>query len=963
MLWTDATDKEPSSLRIFVSSTFRDMASERDLLARRVFPRLRQSTEAHGAPLCEIDLRWGITSEEASEGRVIELCLAEIDACRPFFFCMLGDRYGWIDPWAAERLSRFPHLLGFADRSVTELEIRHGALGPNAPPPDRCFFYLRSPAYLDRLPDGADRRNFVPESPLHRERLEALKTEIRASGYPVREYSDLERFRDLVEQDLQSAIAPVVQSVAIGANEAGQRAFITARAAVYAASAATQTVLDRSQEQRRPVVLVGAPGSGKSAALAHWLHRRCGLRPEPQRLWDRLLRRGGAKPAPIVLCHFADVEPDAEDWLPVLEGVLSDLKRQLELRQPIARTPESAIAQFQSWLGSLASDRRVILVLDGLDRAYRRSEPPLLDWLPSPLPKGVDIVLTARDGDLARALGERGCLLHTLPALGPDEIRNVVNAYLAGFGKRLPDDSLEAVARTPQCANPLFVRTVADELRQFGSHERLRGYLDAYLACRDATDLFSRLLRRLDQDFRFDERTAAGDALALIVASRGGLAESELLALLGEEAEPMPARPWAELRQAINPHLVDRRGRIDIGPSALRAAVAAARLPTDSDWRRARLRIVEYFARRQPTPRAVQELPWQLGMLGEWDRLAAVLADPQRLILGLRYCPRDLTAYWRELQVRGRDIATAYAPLLANPMQDADASFSLAKLLFELGRYEPALPLAQAIVAQGRTDARSRLDAKSLLAGILIELGALSDALSVLGQLRQDARSAGDEAALSVCLGDLALCAARLGNPAGALAYHAEEEALCRAANDMIGLGQCLGNYARDLLAAGEQREALARWREQQAVARKWNQHAMLCSSLYGQARALIALRQPAHALGQLEAATALHREAGEDREARRCLLLTAKAKASAGDGDGAFAVYGEIERSAAASDDPESIALARLGTAELFLAFGRALAAKGAVQKALNAVARVPDARRRAELHDVAETIMRRTA
>jgi hypothetical protein len=61
MLWTDATDKGPSSFRIFVSSTFRDMASERDLLALHVFPGLRRYCEARGAALCEIDLRWGIT--------------------------------------------------------------------------------------------------------------------------------------------------------------------------------------------------------------------------------------------------------------------------------------------------------------------------------------------------------------------------------------------------------------------------------------------------------------------------------------------------------------------------------------------------------------------------------------------------------------------------------------------------------------------------------------------------------------------------------------------------------------------------------------------------------------------------------------------------------------------------------------------------------------------------------------
>jgi hypothetical protein len=125
---------------------------------------------------------------------------------------MLGERYGWIDPQAAVRLARFPHLIEFADRSVTELEIRHGALDPNALPAGRCYFYLRSPTYLDSLPDGADRRDFVDESPLNGEQLDALKKEIKASRYPVREYSSLEQFRDLVERDLRSAVEPLADS-------------------------------------------------------------------------------------------------------------------------------------------------------------------------------------------------------------------------------------------------------------------------------------------------------------------------------------------------------------------------------------------------------------------------------------------------------------------------------------------------------------------------------------------------------------------------------------------------------------------------------------------------------------------------------------------------------------------------------------------------------------------------------
>ena len=44
----------------------------------------------------EVDLRWGITDEQKSEGKVLPICLDEIQRCRPYFIGLLGERYGWV---------------------------------------------------------------------------------------------------------------------------------------------------------------------------------------------------------------------------------------------------------------------------------------------------------------------------------------------------------------------------------------------------------------------------------------------------------------------------------------------------------------------------------------------------------------------------------------------------------------------------------------------------------------------------------------------------------------------------------------------------------------------------------------------------------------------------------------------------------------------------------------------------
>src|SRR4030042_3642307 len=85
-------------IRVFVSSTFRDMHAEREELCKRVFPLLRKLCEQRGGTFVDVDLRWGVTDEQAAEGKVLPICLAETARCRPFFIVLLGQRYGWIPP-------------------------------------------------------------------------------------------------------------------------------------------------------------------------------------------------------------------------------------------------------------------------------------------------------------------------------------------------------------------------------------------------------------------------------------------------------------------------------------------------------------------------------------------------------------------------------------------------------------------------------------------------------------------------------------------------------------------------------------------------------------------------------------------------------------------------------------------------------------------------------------------------
>ena len=120
------------AVRVFISSTFRDFGAERDLLMKRVLPERRRRARERFVDVAFIDLQWGITEEQSRSGQTLPICLREIEAARPYFVGLLGDRYGWTphaehypnrlleaEPWLKE------HVGG---KSVTELEILHGVL-------------------------------------------------------------------------------------------------------------------------------------------------------------------------------------------------------------------------------------------------------------------------------------------------------------------------------------------------------------------------------------------------------------------------------------------------------------------------------------------------------------------------------------------------------------------------------------------------------------------------------------------------------------------------------------------------------------------------------------------------------------------------------------------------------------------------------------------------------------------
>lgn len=122
------------SVRIFISSTFKDFEREREALAGRVLPELQRRASERGVSVSLVDLRWGIPRADVAASQEVAACLREIASSQPFFLALLGKRHGTIASDSA--LSRLPPedawLKQRAGMSITEIEIVYSMLKPNA---------------------------------------------------------------------------------------------------------------------------------------------------------------------------------------------------------------------------------------------------------------------------------------------------------------------------------------------------------------------------------------------------------------------------------------------------------------------------------------------------------------------------------------------------------------------------------------------------------------------------------------------------------------------------------------------------------------------------------------------------------------------------------------------------------------------------------------------------------------
>ena len=639
----DKHGPEKRAIRIFVSSTFKDMIEDRNKLMTHTWPELRLFCRERHVEIVEVDLRWGIAEEQSKRNETLKLCLDEINACRPFFIGLLGERYGGKpddNAFTEDLNEEHPWLNEHIDKSYTELEILHGVLN-NPEMAGRTFFYYRDPAYA--LEHGTD---FLSENEEAAEKQTALKEFIcktcEESNIPLpHNYPNPDALAVLVLEQLKEAIEAQFPKADIpdplDREDRDHGAFAEIRCRTYIGRTEYFDVLDRhANTEGAPLLLLGDSGSGKSALLSNWIDR-----------WRK------THPEDFIFQHYIGGTPDSAVHWKLMTRLMAEIKRWTDDPDELPSSNDEILKDFSLWLAKARTRAqrdgiRFIVVLDALNQLDEKDHGHLLGWLPEhPFTGALKLIVSTLPGDTLEVVEKRTWQTLRIQPLTTDERREMTVSYLKRFGKQLDKLHIDHLVKAESTSNPLYLKILLDELKVTGTHDNLKKRLDDYLAEREIPGLLVKILKRYEHDYERDRKGLVGEVLGLIWASRRGLTEVELLKLLRPEHLPqLPLATWSPIRAALEESLVDRGGIFNFAHDFLRTAVETTFLPDPDTKKKFRIILADYFEAQSPTARSCDELPWLLWKTGMDKRLRNCLLDIDNFLEINKRDENELLGYW-----------------------------------------------------------------------------------------------------------------------------------------------------------------------------------------------------------------------------------------------------------------------------------------------------------------------------
>ncbi len=539
---------ENHEIRVFISSTFRDMDRERSQLIT-LFKSLRSRAALKGVSISLIDLRWGITEEESRAGKVIDICLQAIRESRPFFIGLIGNRYGWCPGQDAGcSLTDSEEYSWLADDlksglSVTEIEIQFGVL--RSRDEMSAAFFLRTPF------EGEDGGEASAKLLRLREALTAQKK------YPAELYETVPDLIQKVEKHFLRLLDryPDIGSSAEDSRELSEQAWRENLLKVYNRPEDAYGALADFMESdsARRMAVTGPRHIGKSSLLACYSDMlnwdgptavTCVYHPVMVQgeksvnvaaaLGRKLREVFRKKNMPQTASAFT---PVAEENTTLFDNLLQsgEIAAVAELMGDNVRQTVTEMREDLNSLKSLAelsdalekSRQRIILIIDHLDRVDDSGKD--VSGFIAALPENVKVIYSCQQPE-NDAPGDSRLLacadtVYEIRPLDRESNISFSRRYLSGFSKKLSGHQEELVASWPLASYPEMLVRLLSEIQEFGNYEKLSDFIKELTAARTPREFCRKVFRRLKESYGVDNIRRP---LLLLAVSEKGLSEEEI---------------------------------------------------------------------------------------------------------------------------------------------------------------------------------------------------------------------------------------------------------------------------------------------------------------------------------------------------------------------------------------------------------------------------------------------------
>ena len=540
-------------IRIFVSSTFKDMHGERNIMNNYIFPELTKRAKSRNIELTFVDLRWGVHHGLSPEKQV-EICLDEIEKSS-LFIGILGERYGWKpqiqEPKLLQRLQhKIQDTLDVGNVSMTELEMLYNGLNENS------FYFIRDHEMLsNEIPN-----EFLPDfvaTPEDEWRLKALKLKVIQSGcqvmndYPAKFIGvrngvplvgNLEAFGTRLLDTLWNALMNLKASKDSNDNNTTgsimQKHFSFVQEISKEFIGKQKTIEGIHENIKKMftysnggIIEVSAKeGFGSTSVLA--------------KVSDQLSKNKKV----LVLPYFAD----ALGQKAKVSKLLAYLKQSLHELLGLEKEPKTLLSS-NSNVKSLAKDVssllqnasniinntnfKLVVVIDGANN-IEAEDGILYDWIPSELSKGIFLIISTNPGlKLSRFIGFRSDKQKSIQihALDLKERKQIAINFMKKYGKTLNEDAfdnqLSALIMKRESGNPTFLKMLCLEMVKFGVFEQVSSHLQDLGESLDS--LLRGVCKRVESDI---PRKSLEKVIPFIIASSDyGISEANLLKLFNDQ--------------------------------------------------------------------------------------------------------------------------------------------------------------------------------------------------------------------------------------------------------------------------------------------------------------------------------------------------------------------------------------------------------------------------------------------